>query len=105
MTTAPDPPSAWLPTPEELERTPQLAIMVALDASLEMTACALQVAHPELARDEPPYQLFGPRLIVADALLSLVERLREALCCYRDLARVQRRPAHLRLYDPDDIPF
>jgi hypothetical protein len=105
MTTAPPPPSGWLPTPEELGRTPQLAIMVALDASLEMTACALQVAHPELARDEPPYQLFGPRLIVADELLSRVERLREALSCYRDLARAQRRPAYLRLYDPDDIPF
>jgi hypothetical protein len=105
MTTAPASPSDWLPTPEELERAPQLAILVALDATLEMTACALQVAHPELVRDEPPYQLFGPRLIVADELLSLVERLREALCCYRDLARAHRRAPHPHLYDPDDIPF
>ena len=98
--------SDWLPTLDELERAPELAILASLDSTLEMTACVLQVAHPELARDEEcPYWVCGSRLIVAERVLSLVERLRDALFRYQELALGLREPSSLHLYDPDDLPF
>lgn len=98
--------SGWLPTPEELERLPQLAILATLESTLEMTTCVLQVAHPELARDEEcPYWVCGMPVIVADHILTLVERLQDALFRYRDLTRDQAKPSSLHLYDPDDQPF
>lgn len=96
----------WLPTPEELERLPQLAVLANLESALEVTTCVLQVAHPELTRDEEcPYWVCGLPLIVADRILALVEQLQDALFRYRDLTRDQRKPSSLYLYDPDDSPF
>jgi len=97
--------SDWLTTPEELERLPQLAIMATLESSLEITACVLQVAHPELTSDEEcPYWVCGLPLIVADRILALVEQLQDALFRYRDLTRDQAKPS-LHLYDPHDLPW
>lgn len=98
--------SDWLPTPEELERLPQLAALATLESALEVTTCVLQVAHPELSRDEEcRYWACGLPLIVADRILALVEQLQDALFRYRDLTRDQRKPSSLHLYDPEDIPF
>ena len=96
----------WLPTSEELERAPQLAILSTLESTLEMTTCVLQVAHPELATDEEcPYWVCGLHIIVADRILALVEQLQEALFRYRDLVRDRAKPSSLHLYNPDDLPF
>jgi hypothetical protein len=84
MTVTPELPSGWLPTPHQLERAPQLAILVALDSTLEVAICALQVAHPELDDDpESPYWVARPDRHAAEKLLELIDRLRTAIARYR----------------------
>jgi len=96
----------WLPTPEELERAPQLAVLSTLESTLEMTTCVLELAHPELAADQDsPYWVCGLHIIVADRILALVEQLQDALWRYRDLVRDRAKPSSLHLYNPDDLPF
>ena len=46
-----------IPTPDDLVDAPELAILVALDHTLELAASALACAHPELLDPERPYWL------------------------------------------------
>ena len=117
MTDTPDLPSGWLPTPPQLEHAPQLAVLVALDCTLEVAACAVQVAHPEIDDDpECPYWVARPDRLVAEKLLTLIDRLRIAIARYREALpeAPPAEPLHDNPYDddlfgPDDsdaeIPF
>jgi hypothetical protein len=96
--------TASLPTPDDLERAPELPVMAVLDSALEMTAYTLQVAHPELVVDAGHRSGAPPCVSVAEGVLHLIDRLREALSRYRASA-LDRRPSSLQLYDPDDLPF
>jgi hypothetical protein len=74
------PPSRWLPTPPQLEQASELAILAALDAILELAACALEVAHPEIDADpECPYWVAAADRLTAESLLQLFEDLRVLL--------------------------
>lgn len=85
MTAVRDLPSGWLPTPPQLEQAPELAVLVALDSTLEVAACAVQVVHPEIDDDpECPYWAAPPDRLAAENLLVLIDRLRTALARYRE---------------------
>ena len=117
MTATPDLPSGWLPTPPQLEQAPELAVLVALDSTLEVAACALQVAHPEIDDDpECPYWVARRDRLIAENLLILIDKLRTLIARYRK-ALPEPPPAELapdKPYDDDpsrpcvsddDIPF
>ncbi|MGH2668685.1 MAG: hypothetical protein ACRDH5_06120 [bacterium] len=106
-----------LPTAPQLEQAPQLAILVVLDSTLEVTTCALQVAHPEIADDpECPYWVAPADRLIAEKLLALIDRLRTAIARYREALPEEPPAEHLpdNPYDDDpcrptdsddDIPF
>ena len=77
----------WLPTVAEIEHAPQLAVLAALQGTLEAADCALSAAHPEIALDpECPYWAAGAHRLAAERVLALVQRLQRALLRYRDTA-------------------
>ena len=87
--------SAWppqrLPTSTELAHAPELAILIALDTVLEMTAVTIHLALPELELLQRSPKLFHPDcddrdLVVAQDILDLVGALRHTVQIYRDLA-------------------
>lgn len=45
--------SLWPPTPPEISRAPQYAILAALDATLQLTYFALIAEHPEICDQDP----------------------------------------------------
>lgn len=117
MTGRPDPAAGRLPTPPELEQAPELAVLVALDSTLEIAACAVRVAHPEIDEDpECPYWVAGPEGLAAEKLLELIDLLRAAIDRYRETLPEPPPVEHVPdnpfdddpsgSHDPaDDIPF
>lgn len=80
---------SW-PTPEELEETPELAVLALLDANLDLALRALVSAHPQLADpDRPAWTLDqSPSGRAAEKFLARAKGLHRALETYRDaLAR------------------
>jgi hypothetical protein len=74
----------WWPTPPEIERAPEVALLAALDHALDIAAAAVVAAHPNLLDDEPAYRhLDRPEMKAADAILTRARRLRDALDRYR----------------------
>ncbi len=95
-------PSGWLPTPPQLEQAPQLAVLVALDSTLEVASFAVQIAHPEITDDpECPYWVARPDELAAERLLTLIERLRTVIARYRKALPVIP-PAEVVTDDSDD---
>lgn len=74
-----------LPSPEALSDAPELAILAALENTLDLSAHALLAAHPELLRGD--IALISPdasiRVVLADALLSWVSATGSAIARYR----------------------
>ena len=103
----PDPKDDWLPSPEELDQAPQLALLAVLDRSLEIAAYAVLVAHPELSDPEPPPYWRPPdrSANAAESLLRVAARLRRALSLYRitTLRATLSHPPGEPL--ADDLPF
>ena len=80
-----------LPTATELAHAPELAILTALDALLEMTAVTIHLALPELELVSRSPQLLHPEfddrdLFVAQDILDLIHALRCTIQQYRDLS-------------------
>ena len=75
----------WFPTPPELDRAPELAVLAALDGVLEITFCALLAAHPELADAERPYWRLpaSKSSCIAANIVVRAEQLRRDLTTYR----------------------
>lgn len=80
------------PTPLDLSNDPELAVLAALDALLELSVSALHAEHPDLGVDESePHQL----TVLAGSIIESARRLRDLLRAYRAaLARHHR-----------DVPF
>jgi hypothetical protein len=90
------------PTPDELVTTPELGLMAAFEASLELTVRALIAAHPEL--DDPERPLWcvelGPTCCLAKRFVPLALELADIIFAYRRAALDEAR----HLVD-DDLPF
>ena len=71
-----------LPTPYELNDAPELAVLAALDFTLEVATRALIAAYPELCEDKLPRYRIKP-VICGDRILSRAIKLQVALARYR----------------------
>jgi hypothetical protein len=82
-----------IPTPDEIDRAPELAILAALDHTLELAAAALACAHPELCDPERPSWLDSPTrsTAIAKTLVQRTRRLQRALRAYRRAVETRRR--------------
>jgi hypothetical protein len=99
----------WSPSPPEIDRAPEVALLAVLDHALDVAMAAVVAAHPNLVDDEPFYrQLHRPEVKAADAILTRAARLRDALDRYR---RAIAAPHTSASHEPDphggadDIPF
>jgi len=79
------PPRASRPLVAELVDAPELAILAALVAVLDIVVDSLRAAHPEMADHHRPHWLPPPANAVAhaDRLLRQVDRVRRAVDRYR----------------------
>ncbi len=86
------------PTPNELAHAPELAVLAALDTTLEIALRALVAAHPALADPERPYWTLeeSPTGSAANVLLGRAKAMLKALAAYRRAAALRRDPI------PDD---
>ena len=96
-----------LSTPEELSSEPELAPLVILGATAEVSRRALLAAHPELAEgdiiaEDPEVTA---RQCLAAAILTALQGLDEALARYGAHldSLAARRP--IQPVDKDDFPF
>jgi len=89
-----------LPTPDELDDAPELAIVAALDEILELTLRALVSFHPQLGDPECPHWVrnASPASEAADCILAAARPLAGALEAYRGV--VARRRADPIETDP-----
>jgi hypothetical protein len=94
-----------IPTPDDLDRAPELAILAALDHTLELATTALVCAHPELCDPERPYWLGSPTrsLTLAKTLIHRIHGLQRAIRAYRRAEKISREPEHSA--DLDDLDF
>ena len=94
-----------IPTPDDLDRAPELAILAALDHTLELAATALVCAHPELCDPERPYWLGSPTrsLTLAKTLVRRTHGLQRAIHAYRSALEIRRRDENST--DLDDLDF
>jgi len=82
-------PPAPLPSATEIAHAPELAILIALDALLEMTTVTLHLSLPELALQKggpAPLERGDPDLAVAQDLLDLIAALQRTVHVYRTLS-------------------
>ncbi len=92
-----------LPTPDDLALAPELAILAALDHTLDLATAALACAHPELADPERPYWLVASSRVTtaAETLLDRTTDWKQALRAYRQAVEIQRQDdASRNLGDP-----
>ena len=82
-----------IPTPGDLADAPELAILAALDRTLDLAAAALACEYPELADPERPYWLGSPPRAVPAAvtLLRRAHQLQRALRTYRKAVEPRRQ--------------
>ena len=72
----------YMPTPDELNYAPELAVLAALDSTLEATTRALITVYPELCEDQIPRHRIEA-VICGSRLLSRAIKLQAALAHYR----------------------
>ena len=91
-----------IPTSFDVERHPELAVLAALDAALEMTSVSLCAHYPEILPPDWPLGSCGPPeppAYIANFLITLVHSLRDATRVYREtIARSEPT-----LAQPDDL--
>ena len=94
-----------IPTPDDLDRAPELAILAALDHTLELATAALVCAQPELCDPERPYWLGSPTrsLTLAKTLVRRTHALQRAIRAYRRALEMRRR--HENPTELDDLDF
>ena len=94
-----------IPTPDDLDRAPELAILAALDHTLAVSVAALAGAHPELCDPERPYWLGSPTrsVTIAMTLIRRTRGLQRAIRAYRQAVEIRRRLEDST--DLDDIDF
>ena len=74
---------------DELNRYPQLAIIAALDTSLQLAIDMLYAVHPYLGEEERPYWLDDapPLTALANTIVELSDGFRDALFAYQQAIR------------------
>lgn len=94
-----------IPTPDDLECAPELAILAALDHTLELATAALVCAQPELCDPERPYWLGCPTrsLTLAKTLVRRTHGLQRAIRAYRKALEI--RPRREESPHLDDLDF
>ncbi len=96
------------PTPDELNRSPELAVLAILDTTLHLVTCTVLAAHADLLQDddERPYWVEPPpesdETRCAEALLDCADRLRAAIRAYR---RAAAQALRVSRPEDDDLPF
>jgi len=90
------------PRPPEIARSPELAILTALDAVLLVADYALLAEHPELWDQDRPFWRPPPDSVArtADAIISLARRLSDVLTRYR--RAIEKHDEDTR---STDVPF
>jgi len=74
------------PTPDDLQVLPELAILVALEAILQLTVTSLLATNPELSDVEPTPSVSAhstAAFCAADSLISLADAMHDAIDVYR----------------------
>ena len=108
MTHRPRPPVAlpWPPTVPEIDAAPELAILAAIVALLDIASNALLVANPQLADDDerPYWKPLPPDVPPAGRILQCAASLRRAVHRYR-LAVTPPPAADKPAAGDDRIPF
>jgi hypothetical protein len=94
-----------MPTPDNLVEAPELAILAALESTLELVVRALICAHPELADPERPYWLrHASRMATAaENVVDQSADMKQALIAYREAVEIRRQDEASE--HPDDLPF
>jgi hypothetical protein len=92
-------------TVPDVERHPELPVLLALDRILEMTSLTLCAHYPEIL--PPDWPLGSPRppelaAYVANLLLTLVEALRDATRVYRETIARELARGSMSLLDEHD---
>ena len=82
-----------IPTPDDLDRAPELAILAALDHTLAVSVAALAGAHPELGDPERPYWLGSPSrsVTIAKTLIRRALGLQRTIRAYRRALEIRRQ--------------
>ena len=97
--------ACWTPTPPQLERAPELAILAAIDCALQTATSALLAVYPEFCDMEPHFhEPFSPAALGASQIMSTADQLRTNIAGYRSaIEREQREKA--QQVETGDIPF
>ena len=82
-----------IPTPGDLDRAPELAILAALEHTLAVSVAALAGAHPELGDPERPYWLGSPSrsVTIAKTLIRRALGLQRTIRAYRRALEIRRQ--------------
>jgi hypothetical protein len=94
-----------MPTPDDLDDAPELAILAALDWTLDLVVRALVCAYPELTDPERPYWLCqaSRRTTAAQTLVDQAADMKQAITAYREAVEIQRQDRASE--HPHDLPF
>ena len=99
----------WSPTPPELESAPEMAILAAVRAAVDLLTAALLAANPHLAADPDHLAPSDAEVRAARRIISNAEHLRRAIDHYRAAVDiiVRAHAGNAPDVDPgcDDIPF
>lgn len=90
-----------IPTPHELDRAPELAALVALDAVLRAAEFAVIAMHPPMRSGESTTEEMPDSYWVASVFVTLAGQLHQAIRAYRE-ARLRE---HEQETDNDGFPF
>lgn len=95
------------PDRKDLCSDPSLAILAALDATLNLAILSLEANYPHLSDRERPYYL--PPLLpsdkVAEKLIPIGRKLQHALADYRKVIAKENQAERSTATDHDDFPF
>ena len=94
-----------MPTPDDLAHAPELAILAALESTLDLVVRALVCAHPELADPERPYWLRQASRVTAAAetVVDQSADMKQVLIAYREVIEIRRQDEASE--HPDDRSF
>lgn len=94
----------WYPTPNDLDRHPELASLALLETAVEVAATALATAWPEIWLDDEHGSLWDEVPKEVHRLLDRAVRLRRAIATYRAMLERADEAKHAS-NSSDEIPF
>ena len=97
--------SYFIPTPPELMKNPELAVLAVLDATIDIAWYALAAEHPDLHDEHELYEQPKPRisLFVARHIIELLDKLHDSIDRYRQRLKDEQQTPTEDLHS--DIPF